>query len=160
MTQFSPLKDLCEVRRILSRISFLGGVSDAHLDVLLGYFQLGLYPAGATIAKEGEVASHIYIIQSGLVNLMISDGDRVVNKRAFTVGDSFGEAALLSLVNNTASFVAAEDCELIVFSRQSLGHLRKEEPELFTRLILNLARDLARKLQYTDEILLRMDASH
>jgi len=62
---------------------------------------------------------------------------------------------LLSMNNNTASFVAAEDSEIIVLSRRSLNHLRKEDPDLFSILILNLARELARKLQYTDEILLR-----
>jgi len=159
MKEFTPLEDLNEVQPILSRISFLGGVSDPHLQSLLGYFQQGDFKAGEVVAREGEVASHIYIIQRGLINLVISNGNRRVNKRTFTVGDSFGEAAMLSMVNNTASFVAATDCHLIAFSRQSLGHLRKEEPELFTRLVLNLARDLARKLQYTDEILLRATPS-
>ena len=76
-----------------------------------------------------------------------------MDKREFEVGDSFGEAALLSMINNTASFYALEDCELIALSRQSLNRLRKEQPTVFTQLIVNIARDLARKLQYTDEML-------
>ena len=35
-----------------------------------------------------------------------------------------------------------------------LERLRKEDPNAFCQLILNLARELARKLQYSDEILL------
>jgi CRP-like cAMP-binding protein len=61
---------------------------------------------------------------------------------------------MLSMINHTASFVAAEPSELIVLSRRALNQLRKDDADLFCRLILNLARDLARKLQYTDEMLL------
>ena len=61
---------------------------------------------------------------------------------------------MLSLVNNTASFRAAEESELIVFSRKAFNRLRKEDPTIFSHLILNLARELARKLQYSDDILL------
>jgi len=66
-----------------------------------------------------------------------------------------GEAAMLSMTNKTASFVAAEDCELIVLSRRALNQLRCEDSNLFCILMMNLARDLARKLQYTDDILLK-----
>ena len=59
--------------------------------------------------------------------------------------------------NDTASFVAAENCELVVLSRHSLNQLRHEDPELFTTLIMNLARELARKLQYTDCLLLQYE---
>ena len=53
------------------------------------------------------------------------------------------------------SRVALEDSELIVLSRQSLNTLRRADQDLFCILILNLARELARKLQFTDEIMLR-----
>ena len=69
--------------------------------------------------------------------------------------DHFGEVAMLSMINNTASFFAAEGCQLIAFSRKSLARLSKEEPLIFRQLILNLARDLARKVQYSDERMLR-----
>jgi CRP-like cAMP-binding protein len=97
----------------------------------------------------------IYIIQSGSVELRIADGAIVLRKRKFVVGDHFCEVAMLSMVNDTASFFAAEDCQLIRFSCKSLAHLSKEEPLIFRQLILNFARDLARKVQYADELMLR-----
>ena len=69
--------------------------------------------------------------------------------------DHFGEVAMLSMINNTASFFAAEGCQLIAFSRKSLARLSKEEPLIFRQLILNLARDLAKKVQYSNERMLR-----
>jgi len=62
---------------------------------------------------------------------------------------------MLSMINDTASFFAAKDCQLIAFSRKSLARLSKEEPLIFRQLMLNLARDLARKVQYSEELIHR-----
>lgn len=155
MKVFTPLKDPASVHAILSRISFLGGLSEQHLATIMGLLECAEYAKGEMIARRGEEPTHIFIIASGRVELLIADGERCVPKRSFRVGDCFGEAALLSLVNNTASFVAAEESSLIAFSQKSLNRLHRDDPDLFCRLILNLARDLARKLQFTDEILLQ-----
>ena len=155
MKEFAPLEDVESVLPILSKISFLGGVRDTQQDTIFRRFETVRFKKGEYVARQGEEASHIYIIKSGRVELRITVDGEMVRKREFGVGDSFGEAAMLSLVNNTASFVSAEDSELITISRTALNQLRREDPELFCQLILNLARDLARKLQFTDEMLLR-----
>lgn len=151
---FSSLSDLSEVREILSRISFLGGLEGDAFESMMAYFEHAAFKAGECIIRKGESPAHIYIIQSGSVELRIADGATVLRKREFVVGDHFGEVAMLSMINDTASFFAAEDCQLIAFSRKSLARLSKEEPLVFRQLILNLARDLARKVQYSDELLL------
>jgi CRP-like cAMP-binding protein len=155
MKSFTPLKDPASVTAILERISFLGGLSEDQVTTILGLLECAEYKKGEMVARRGEEPTHIFIIASGKVNLIIEDGDHTVTKRCFEVGDCFGEAAVLSLINNTASFVAAEDSSLIALSRKALNRLHLNDPDLFCRLILNLARDLARKLQYTDKILLK-----
>ena len=154
MKQFHPLSGQEKVDSMLSRVSFLGGMNQQQRDVIYSYLETASYKKGEYVAQHGEEPSHIYIIKSGAVHLMIEDEEMVVRKRTFTAGDCFGEAAMLSLINNTASFICAEDSSLIVFSRKAFNQLRKEDPKAFCQLILNLARELARKLQYTDEILL------
>jgi len=158
MKRFDPLTDSDSVEPILSQISFLGGITETQRENIYSYFEGARYAKGEFIARHGEEPSHIYIIKSGVISLQIDDGGEIINKRTFAVGDCFGEAAMLSLINNTASFVAAEDCELVAISRKSMNRLRREDPVVFSQLILNLARDLARKLQFTDEMLLHPDA--
>ncbi len=141
--------------RILSRISFFGGISDPQREEIFRLLEVASFRKGEYVSKRGETPSHVYIVKTGRINLLIEDDEIAINKRAFAVGDCFGEAAMLSTINNTASFVAAEDSELIMLSRRSLNDLRNEDLNLFCVLIMNLARELARKLQYTDEILLK-----
>ncbi|HKJ90672.1 MAG TPA: cyclic nucleotide-binding domain-containing protein [Oceanipulchritudo sp.] len=155
MARFRPLSDFASVNAILSRTAFLGGLNDGQLETIYPTFETATFQKGDFIACCGEDPSHIFIIRSGKVALFIYDGDRSVRKRTFEVGDSFGEAALLSLVNTSASFLAEEKTELIAFSRKALNQLHRDEPTIFCHIVLNIARDLARKLQYTDAILVR-----
>lgn len=154
MLVYRPLTDFTGISAELKRISLLGGLTEDQLNKLYPRLETGVVPPGETIAHEGETPTHIHIILRGCVNLLLTQNGETVAKRQFTVGDSFGEAALLSLINNTASFVAAKETELIVLSRRTLYKLHREEIELFSQLILNTARDLARKLQYTDIMLM------
>ncbi len=142
---------------MLSRISFLGGITEQQRSVIYRHLEAAHFNKGEYIARRGEEPSHIFIIRAGSVHLIIGNEDINVTKRTFGAGDCFGEAALLSLINNTASFVAAEDSELVVFSRKAFNSLRKEDPDIFLKVILNIARELARKLQFSDERLLRPD---
>ena len=160
MKEYTPLKDVEPVISILSKISFLGGVSDAQRNKIFRLLEIVFFKKGEYVSKRGEEPSHIYIIKTGKIALLITDNEVAVRKREFNVGDCFGEAAMLSMINNTASFVAAEESELIVLSRMALNQLRREDPNLFCILIMNLARELARKLQFTDEILLRNERGY
>jgi CRP-like cAMP-binding protein len=152
---FTPLEDLKPVLSILSKISFLGGVNDEQRSRIFSLLEVGKFHPGQYISKKGEQPSHIYIIRQGRVGLLIAEGSTEMKKREFLAGDCFGEAAFLAMNNNSASFVAEEECEIIVLSKQSLNLLRREDLPLFCILIMNLARELARKLQYTDHLLLR-----
>jgi CRP-like cAMP-binding protein len=160
MKEYSPLKDVDSVVSILSKISFLGGVSDAHREEIFRLLEVGFFKKGEYVTKKGEEPTHIYIIKKGKIDLLLTDNEVAVTKREFHVGDCFGEAAMLSMINNTASFVAVEDSELIMLSRRALNQLRHEDLQVFTILIINLARELARKLQFTDEILLKHEHEH
>lgn len=68
-----------------------------------------------------------------------------------------GVSPVLSMTNNAASFVAAEDCQLIMLSRQAINHLIQENLAPFSILMMNLARELVRKLQFTDKLMLKSE---
>lgn len=156
MRKFKALEFDGPVFSILENISFLGGLTEVNRKLVFRFFETASFAAGEFVARKGEKPTHIYIIRKGVIGLVLENEASSVSKRVFVEGDSFGEAALLSLVNNSASFRADQDTDVIALSRKSLNELRKVDSDVFTQLILNIARDLARKLQYTDEMLLRL----
>lgn len=143
------------VQEILSEISFLGGFDESEMNRILSFVEEAEFKGGKTIVRKGEAPSHIYIIRKGRVELRIGDQSKDVSKREFQMGEHFGEVAMLSLMNESATFVAKEDCELIAFPRQAFYQLKTKSPDLFGRIVLNIARDLARKVQYSDDWMLR-----
>lgn len=154
MKAFSPFKSAESLLPILPRVSLFGGVTDEQRKEIIPLLQAAVFTKGEYISKKGDPVSHIYIIKSGRVGLEIADNDASILKREFNVGDCFGEAAFLAMNNSTASFIALDDSEIIAISKQALNSLRHNNPELFSLMLLNMARQLARKLQFTDEMLL------
>ncbi|NBX67117.1 MAG: cyclic nucleotide-binding domain-containing protein [Proteobacteria bacterium] len=84
------------------------------------------FPEGHTIIEEGDVADHAYIIQSGSVKIFKNKGGKPVDLATLSVGDIFGETALLFDEPRTASVKAIEDCNLIIITRQVMEDKLKD----------------------------------
>lgn len=61
---------------------------------------------------------------------------------------------MIGIQLHTATAVALEPTELIVLSREALHSIFDDDKELFGLLILNIAREVSRRLKQTDETLL------
>lgn len=154
MNAFVPLQDTNEVAAILSSISLLGGVPENKRDGIFHRLEFGVIKKGDFVFRKGDEPRYIYIVKSGSIELCITDGDVLIDKKALGVGESFGEASLMSMHRHTATAVAIEDSGIIVLSRHSLVRLQQEDICLFALIMMNIARELARRLQLTDDILL------
>ncbi len=160
MNPFLPLENIEEVISILSQISIFGGVSETQQNEIFNRLEIGCWKKGDFIFRKGDEPSHIYIVKSGLIELFIPDKDVMVEKKRLGIGECFGQVALMSIHQHTVSAVAVEDSEVIVFSKRLLHQLHHEDISLFALLMMNIARELARRLQWTDELLIRSIHSH
>lgn len=151
---FSPLKNSREVFPILSQIAIFGGATEFQQQEIFRRLETGLIHKGQYIFNKGEEASHIYIVKSGEIELLIPGNEVTIQKKKLGVGECFGQVALMSMQNHVVSAVAGEDSEIIVLSRRALHQLRHEDIELFVLLMMNIARELARRLIFTDKMLL------
>ena len=160
MNSFKPLADREDVVSILSQISMFGGITDAQQNEIFSRLEIGTFKRGQTVFREGDDPTHIYIVRSGLIALFISDGELKIEKKRLGKGECFGHVALISINKHNLSAVAVVDSEIIVFSKELLRELHHEDSELFSLLILNIARELARRLQFTDDLLLKSMHPH
>ena len=155
MVIFEPLTDQEAILGIISQISVLGGVSDSQRDRIFRRLEIASFRAGDVVFSKGSEPTHIYIVKSGTLELRVTDdGYTVVKRKKLAVGESFGEASLMSMRRHSASVVALEDSEVLAISRHSLIALQHEDITLFALLMMNIARELARRLKFTDDVLL------
>ena len=152
--QLSPLLDIEEIRPILGKISIFAGLSEKQLHTLFRFLEKARYKAGANIFNEGEQPSHIYIVQSGGVKLVANAKQTPLELIVFEEGQCFGETSVIGIQPHAATAISVKDTELIVLSRNALLSLFKIDLELFSILILNIAREACRRLHKTDEILM------
>jgi hypothetical protein len=61
---------------------------------------------------------------------------------------------LMAMHRHTATAAALVASEVITLSRSALMRLQKEDCRLFSLLMMNISRELARRLKLTDELLL------
>ena len=67
-----PLLDVEDVRPILNEISIFAGLSEKQLHTLFRLLEKAHYKTGEKIFEQGSRPSHIYIVRSGSVKLVVN----------------------------------------------------------------------------------------
>lgn len=154
MKEYKPLEDIKGVMAILNRISIFGGLSEKQLRSIFKLLKKVSYSEGEYIFKIGDEPGEIYIVKSGTVKLVDETDEGILELAQLDVGEIFGETSVIGIQPHEASAIAVEDTELIVLSRGALLSIFDTDKELFGMLILNLAREVSRRLHQADETLL------
>ena len=152
---FHPLSNVEEVRPLLSEISIFGGLKGAQLDEIFRSLKTVKYDEDEYIFKRGEDLSYIYIIKQGEVKMIIEDKEVFLDLISFKDGDCFGETSVIGIQSHSSNAIAVVPTELIVLEPSKLLNIYETDKEAFSLLILNIARETARRLHQSNEALLQ-----
>jgi len=141
---------LCEA---LQQMPIFGGVGDDALYFLLARARIGEHAAGSFIAKEGDMATGLFVLLRGRVAVERFWKDHQVLLRELGPGDCFGEMALLDLGKRSASVLALEDCTALELGTDLLHDFFEHDARQFAILQMNIARELSRRLRRTFDLL-------
>lgn len=151
--QYLPLPSIENVMPVLNKISILAGLSEEQLRLVFRSMESTSCRAGENVFEQGGMPSHLYVVLSGRVRIVVDvDGDPM-ELVEFGVGACFGEASIIAIEPHAATAVAMQDTDLIMLSRMALLDLYHQDARLFGMLILNIAREACRRLHKTDQIL-------
>ena len=151
---YEPLLDIENVLTILNKISILAGLSESQLYTLFRLLYKISFKPNETVFKQGDQPDHIYIVKKGKVKLVVYEDDTPLELIVFDEGQCFGEVSVIGIQPHKATAIALDDTELIILSRKALMSIYESDKELFGILILNIAREVCRRLHATDDILL------
>ncbi len=98
------------------------------------------YARGATLMREGQSGTCLYVVKEGSV--IISIGQTPLER--VPAGGTFGEMAVVDQSPRTASATAETECELLAIDRASFIEAVKREPALATTML----RDIAGRLRH------------
>ena len=140
---------------MLKKVTVFAGIDEENLRKLCEQCTLATYKSGELIIKEQTPASEIYVILKGKCKIVLNADSEPLEIVELFPGHCVGEASVIGVQNHSASAIADGDVELLVLSRKVLMDISRYDKDLFSLLILNIARELARRLYHTDRILLQ-----
>jgi CRP-like cAMP-binding protein len=131
----------------LQKYSLFGGLLEDQIEHIIPLMEQENYQPGDLIMCEGELNDRIRFILSGRVRVYKGD----VDLTEFAEGDFFGEMEVLDVMPTAATIQALVPVELMSISNKSLREIYKADTKTFSMIIMNLARDLSRRLRRMDD---------
>jgi len=135
---------------VLRRYPFFAGIREASLKAVAMIAEARAVAAGTEVFHEGDPADTFGIITQGEVNIQYTLGTgerRTVD--TLGEGDIFTWSALGEPYKTTATATAIRPTRLVAMDAKRLRALCDEDPQLGFRLMSEVARLLARRLEGT-----------
>lgn len=136
---------------LLRDVAIFGGLNEETLRFVLARAARLEVNAGDYFMREGEMGKSFFVLERGSVEVVKASGDDVVALCQFGPGAVFGEMSLLAVRPRSASIFALESCVALEVSNSSLFELYEANSAQFAMLVMNLGREVARRLWETNQ---------
>ena len=132
---------------LLAKSPLLDSLLPVELENLARAFTAIEVAAGEVVLREGEVGDSLFIVASGMLDVLVhtETGDVLVG--ALGTSESFGEISLIDKSRRSATVRAREPATLYVLTHDALHGFARSHRNGFTWLMVNVARGLAHKLR-------------
>ena len=127
---------------LLGRVPLFERLGRAEMDRLAQLADEVDAPAGRVVMRQGDLGAEMFIISSGRVRIE-KDGATLAK---LGPGEWFGEMALLTEGDRTATATAEEPCRLFVVAHREFHALMDEMPSVRTA-VLDCVVDRLRNLE-------------
>ncbi len=134
--------------------SLFGGLSEQELEWIRPYLTEMHFKKGDHLLSQGQPNNRVFFIVKGEISIEKHLEEQSADDRQLAVlkeGDSFGEMELIDIQPCAASAVALSDTHVATLSNGDLYTLSKDHLKTYTMIIMNLAREISRRLRRTDE---------
>jgi CRP-like cAMP-binding protein len=145
---------------MLKNVTVFAGIQEEKLVKLCANCKLISVSKGSKVISEGTISSEIYIIVKGRFKIYLNNEGENIELLELHPGHCIGEASVIGVQSHSASVIAEEDSELMELGRKTLMDMAENDKDLFALIILNIARELARRLYNTDHLLLKYARKH
>ena len=118
--------------------ALFAGLSPSALNDILGRMTARGYTANQYICREGDTSDHMYLLESGVVEVIIGEGSAAQVIAHLRRGDIFGEMGLLADEPRAASILTAMPTLVLQLGRSAFTEII----HLYPAILLNISRVL------------------
>ena len=105
------------------------------------------YAAGTSVMRQGEIGDEMHVIINGKAEVRVNVDGESRPVRTLGRGDVFGEMGLIREAERTADVIASRDLEVMTLNEQFLNRVQRRYPRIANKILVNLAKILADRLQ-------------
>jgi CRP/FNR family cyclic AMP-dependent transcriptional regulator len=136
------------VEKFLEGVPIFAGLDEGALELLLAGARRIEAEQGELIVREGESSNEMFVIGEGEVRVWKHYGTPEQAELAIMgKKDFFGEMCMLETLPRAATVEALTACTLVGVKSSAFYRLYQARPDQHAILILNLARDLSRRIR-------------
>ena len=146
----TPQVELSELRNV----GLFGALADSALEHLMSTLSVVQPSSGDVLFREGDTAGDMYVVLSGEIEVL-KKSQRGSDSRVAMLGpgDWFGEMSIVDVQPRSATVRAIAPSRLLRITARDLDALYRHDIKAYSLIVLNLARELSRRLRVADGIL-------
>lgn len=152
----TPPPDLDRLRDI----GLFGGLGDDTLESFVKNLETKRVEPGEVVFREGDRGRELFVVLEGEMEILKkSKRDRDARVAMLGPGDWFGEMSILDIMPRSATVRALAPTRMLRLSTADLDALYRRDLRSYTLIVLNIAREMSRRLRVADGILAEMVAN-
>jgi CRP-like cAMP-binding protein len=138
----------------LRNVGLFGALSDDALQHLISTLSVVRPSSGDVLFQEGDVAGDMYVVLDGEIEVLKRSRQGSDSRVAMLgPGDWFGEMSIVDVQPRSATVRAVAPSRLLRITAKDLDALYRYDLKSYSLIVLNLARELSRRLRVADSIL-------
>jgi CRP-like cAMP-binding protein len=138
----------------LRQVGLFGAVSDDILEFFAQKLVVLLIKSGDLVFREGDPARDLFVVMSGEMEVLKRSQSGVDARVAVLgPGDWFGEMSILDVQPRSATVRVLAPSRLLRIGAADLDALYRRDTKAYSIIVLNIARELSRRLRVADGLL-------
>ena len=130
--------------------SSFGALSDQAIRFLIEQGVVLQLDKGDKLFSYGDPGDSFYIVLKGRIEYLKPRGNDFIHIRDYTFGQEFGCVAMIGLHDRAGDHIAPEESVVVQVTCGLFHALQEALPKDFGLFLLNLSREMARRLRESD----------
>ncbi|HYQ01146.1 MAG TPA: cyclic nucleotide-binding domain-containing protein [Polyangiaceae bacterium] len=144
-------------REFLARTPIFAGLPERVIDLLAASGRTVELAANELLLREGDPARSMFVVRNGEIEIFKHGKGGIEQRLAILMqGDCLGEMSLIDIQPRSATARARGIATVFVLELAELAKLYGSDIEAYALLILNISREISRRLRCADELIVSM----
>ncbi len=138
----------------LRNFGLFGAMPESVLEHLAEHLKVEDFTPGSFVFREGDQANCMFVVLQGDMEVLKhSKNGSDARVAVLGPGDWFGEMGVIDVQPRSASVMTVSPARLVRISSADLDRLYRFDVKAYAIIVLNIAREMSRRLRVADGIL-------